>query len=543
MNFKVVFKLATVLTKSQLRGYQRRRLIARIFGDPRIILATDAALVGGLAFLGYFMTSTILPNEIQKAIQEIVTDGLAGIPAAIAFAAILFGILSEISQPVESMSMDLVNWLPISPAEYVAGSTISFSYTYSFMLSLFLGISLGPAVAFGAVQVWGAAAIMSILSLFIGACVVELLRALTNRISSSFYKKSGRSGIFVRLFLTIIILVLFQLLFSGRVIVYLLKSVMQTVRAVWFVPVVWPSLTVLRMSQGSLDTSLLFGVLSFSFMAGLFALAAKFRALYWAPVPVSIRLTTQAYRPAMRRMFIPGLSAAESAILRKDLRSLTRRREMARFLAIPFVLAISMGVSLYPIGATPIPERSGFFALIPLYILPIAIFCGIVSMTSFGQEGAAVWNLYMAPVGARQLLRAKLVLAVLLGAAFGLFMLAVLGLLLRATVAYIPVLLPLGIAVVLEESVLGLYFGAKFPDFRETIRSRYVSVWGSLFGVLVALLVAMLTASPIFISILFRPSAVDQLAVLSLAIGLIVFFVASKLAERQIRVLLQNIRV
>jgi len=543
LNFKVVVKLAAVLTKSQLRGYQRRRLIARIFGDPRIILATDVALIGGFAFLGYFMISLALPDEIQKALREIVTDGLEGIPAAIAFAAILFGILSEISQPVESMSTDLVNWLPISPAEYVAGSIISFSYTYSFMLSLFLGIALGPAVAFGAVQVWSAAAIMSVLSLFIGACVVELLRALTNRISSSFYKKSGRSGIFVRLFFTIIVLVLFQLLFSGRIIVYLLQGVMQTVRAVWFVPVVWPSLTVLHVSQGNLDTSFLLGILSFSFMAALFGLAAKFRALFWVPVPVSIRLTTQAYRPAMHRRFIPGLGAAEFAILRKDLRSLTRRREMARFLAIPFVLAISIGVSLYPIGATPIPERPGFFALIPLYIVPIAIFCGIVSMTSFGQEGGAVWNLYLAPMRARQLLKAKLVLAVLLGTAFGLFMLLVLGVILRPTIAYIPVLLPLGIAVVLEESVLGLYFGAKFPDFRETIRSRYVSVWGSLFGVLVALLVAVLTASPIFISSLFRRPAVDQPAVLSLAIGLIVFFVASKLAERQIQVLLQNIRV
>jgi len=59
--------------------------------------------------------------------------------------------------------------------------------------------------------------------------VVEFLRSLTNRISSSFYEKTGRSGIFLRLVLTIFLLVSFQLLFSGRIIIYLLETVMEAV--------------------------------------------------------------------------------------------------------------------------------------------------------------------------------------------------------------------------------------------------------------------------------------------------------------------------
>jgi len=543
LSFRKAYKLAIVLTKSQLRGYQRRRLIARLFGDPRIILVADALMFAVPALLAYVLLSGILPVEIRNALREIETQSLAGIPTAIAFMLILFGILSEISQPVQSSSTDLINWLPISPREYVGGSTISLSYTYSFMLAFMLGVTLGPAVVFNMFPVWVVAALMSLLSLFIGACVVELLRALTNRISSSFYKKSGRSGIFVRLLLTIVVLVFFQLLFSGNIIVYLLQGLMQTVRAAWFVPIVWPSLAVLGGSQGDILALSTFGLLTFGFLIALFGLAVGARAVFWVPVPVSIRLTNQTYHPSAGTKRFLGLGVAESAIFRKDIRSLTRRREMARLLAIPFVLAISIAVSLYPISGTSVPEGPGFYALIPVYVMPVAIFCAIMSMTSIGQEGNAVWNLYVAPIKPRQLVRVKLVIPILLGLAFSLAMLIFLGFVLRIALADFLLLLILSVAVVLAESAIGLCFAAKFADFRDVIRSRFVSAWGSLFGTLISLLLVGLTASPILISIAVRGSVADEYVVLSFAIGLTVFLVSWKLAERQMTKLFSEIRV
>lgn len=543
MKFRSVYRLATVLTKSQIRGYQRRKLLSRIFSDPRSILLADLALVAGLGALSYFMIARVFPVEAQSALQQVEGEGLAGIPTAMAFAVILFGILSEISQPVQSMSTDLVNWLPISPAEYVAASALSLSYTYSFLLSMFIGISLGPAIFFGAMSVWVISAAMGVVALTIGACAVEVMRALTNRISSSFYRKSGRSGILIRLFLTIVILVFFQLLFSGPIVVYLLKEVTQAVRAAWFVPVIWPSLVVLGVSEGNTFSSVAFGSLSIAFLITLFALAVVFRALYWVPVPVSIRLSTRAYRPLAQSKGWLGLSPAESAIVRKDWRSLIRRREMARFLAIPFVLAISMSISFLPMSGGSLTEEPGFFALVPLYLIPVAIFCGILSMTSMGQEGYAVWHLYVAPLSSKQLLKAKLLLAVVLGLAFDVGMLIALSLLLRAATANFLVLLALGVIVVFEESTLGIYFAAKFPDFRETIRSRFVSVWGSLAGMFLSLIIAMLTAAPILASIIMTRTITVQLASVGLAIGAVVSILGWRLADRQLKVLLRNIQV
>ena len=540
MNLRSVYSLAVVLTRSQIRGTQRNKFLARIFGEPRIILPVDTALLFGLGSLGYAILSASGMGGLLDLLKPIEPELLAGIPSAIMFMAILFGVLYEISQPIQSMNTDLVNWLPITPMEYVGASTISESYIYSFMVCLFLGVVLGPALALGMSSVWLAAAFMAVVALFAGATVVEVLDATTNRISSSFYKKSGRSGIIFRLIATVILLVFIQLLFSGYVVGYLLQSVMQAAISAWFIPVVWPTLAVLGVAQANLSNFFLFASFSVVFAVALFGLAARFRARFWVPVPVSIKLSTRAYQP--RQIHIPLIGATESAMIQKDFRSLTRRREMARFLAIPFVLAISMGISLLPLGTQQTAEAPNFMFIAFLFIMPVAIFVGALSMTSIGQEGYAVWNLYAAPITPTQLLRAKLLFAAILGVPFAITLLSIFAVLLNTIETYYGILLPASVLVVLEVSALGVYFAALFPDFREMVRSRYVSVWGSLLGIGMAMCVSLLTVAPLALSIFLYGSIIPQLAIISFCIGLAVFIVALKIADNQIRRLFQNIQ-
>lgn len=541
MTLGAIYKLAIVLTKSQLRGSQRSKLVARILGDPRIILVIDALLLLALGVLGYVLLSMNSIAGFREMIRDVEAQSLAGVPTAIGFAVIVLGVLYEISQPIQSMSTDLVNWLPISPSEYVAGSVISESYLYSFMLSLFLGVLLGPAMYFGLSGVWVAAALMTVIALLIGSCVVEILDALTNRISSSFYKRSGRSGILFRLALTIIILVFVQLIFSGQIAIYVLQSIVRTVSAVWYVPVVWPSVSVLSLAQGRVVDSMVFGTLSVGFTLLLFGVAAGFRARFWVPVPVSIKLTSQTYRPSTSHIGVLGIGSVESALIRKDFRSILRRREMARFLAIPFVLAVSMGLSLY--GTRSTNDSFGLITVFPLFVIPVTIFTEMLAMTSIGQEGAAVWNLYAAPIKPRELLGAKLLYVTALGAMFAVAMALVFGLLVREVMSHLWVLVILGLALVLEQAAIGMSIGARFPDFRETIRSRYVGVWGSLLGVFLGLIIGMLTISPVFFSVLLYHEFLDQFAILGFALGLTVFILGWKIAERQVETLLRNIRV
>lgn len=540
MNIRTIYEIAVVLTRSQIRGTQRSKTIARIFGDPRIILIVDVSLLALLGFAGYFLTS-IGPPFLRRVISSSESGALAAVPVAIAFAIILFGVLYEISQPIQSLNTDMVNWLPISATEYVAGSALSECYLYSFMLSLFLGALLGPAVILGMGHVWFAAAVMSTIALAIGACVVEILDAITNRISSSFYRKSGRSAIFFRLVVTVIIIVFIQLIFSGQVTSYLLRSLVQAVEVGWFVPVIWPSAAVLGLSEGNLYDTVIFATLSGLFALALFWVAVKFRAKFWVPVPVAVQLSTKPYHA--QRFQLPGIGIVEAAILRKDLRSLTRRREMARFLAIPFVLGISLGLSLFSFrGAGPADEL-GLTGAISFFILPVTIFVGILSMTSIGQEGYAVWNLYVAPLGVNQLLAAKLLFPVLMGAGFSVGMLVIFSILAKSLASYFGLMLALGLAIVFEESAIGICFGARFPDFREMVRSRYVGVWGSLLGTATAIVSGAITALPIILSLYSHHSVLPQYLALSFIIAGGIFAFASVLAKSLIKNLLRNVRV
>jgi hypothetical protein len=200
-----------------------------------------------------------------------------------------------------------------------------------------------------------------------------------------------------------------------------------------------------------------------------------------------------------------------------------------------------MGISLLPLSGESAPQTLGFFFIVSFYVLPVAIFVGALSMTSIGQEGYAVWNIYTAPIKPSQILRAKVLFAAVLGLAFGVALLTVFALLMNTVAAYYSIMLMIGVLVVLEVSALGLYFAARFPDFREMVRSRYVGVWGSLLGIFTAIVVSMLTALPAGLSILLYGSIIPALAVVSLFIGVIVFAGASKLALGQITKLLQNI--
>ena len=541
MKLSTAWPLAVVLTKSQLRSRQRSKLLAKVFGNPYVILIVDVLLLGILGTIGYYVTLD-LPQELMSTAGRLLVEALVGIPTATSFMMILLGILSELSQPIQSTSADLVNWLPIAPGEYVLGSTLSLSYTYSFLLAGFLGLTLGPAISLGYGAILVASALMGLLSLFLGASVVELIRAVTNRISSSFYRKSGRSGIFMRLGLTIIMLVILQLVLSGRIIVSLLGRLNQTVAADWYVPVMWPSLTVQSFNSAANLTPVGYGALSLAFMLIVFGLAIGMRKAYWVPVPIAIRLSSQPYHASFNTFQIPGLDVAESAIIRKDLHSLTRRREMARFLAIPFVLAVSIWASAFPYAGSSQGFSLTDVLSLYLYLVPIAMFCWLLSMTSIGQEGSAIWNLYVAPLDAGKLVNAKIYLTTMLGSVLACGLLLAVALLLKPGVIEILSLLLLGLLFVVEFSALGLYVAGRFPDFRETIRSPYVSLSGSLLGMILGLIVGGGTILPIFlpheyVQIQFPP------LVLSILIGLLFFVAFWRLAIRQIRSLLSEIQV
>ena len=71
-----------------------------------------------------------------------------------------------------------------------------------------------------------------------GAVIVEALRSVMNRISTTLYKKSGRLGIILRIVLVVVLLVAVQIAFNPYILYTALSGIVEGVNLVWFVPVI-----------------------------------------------------------------------------------------------------------------------------------------------------------------------------------------------------------------------------------------------------------------------------------------------------------------
>jgi predicted permease len=183
----------------------------------------------------------------------------------------------------------------------------------------------------------------------------------------------------------------------------------------------------------------------------------------------------------------------EAAIVRKDLKGFTRRRELLPYLALPVVF-----VALIVVQQTTTP---GFRSGMPNTVYPIWLMGGImtiiVAATSVGQEGKAILNIYASPVSPRVFLRAKLLVASLFGMATILAMLVVSSVLASASVAGFVASLLVSIVIVVECVFIGLGVATRHPDLQERPRPRFVQPAWLMLAILLGILLAFITAFPL----------------------------------------------
>jgi len=169
-----------------------------------------------------------------------------------------------------------------------------------------------------------------------------------------------------------------------------------------------------------------------------------------------------------------------------------------------------------------------------LILFGIGLGTVVLGMSSMGREGKRIWNLCVLPITAKELARTKILFT---------FLIALIGLVIGGVVASffgglstaLFVYFAAGFGLLLAESGLGLAVGARYADFAEGPRPRFVTVAGAIIGSFAGMLVMGLVLAPILVSLIlsfvFGNQSLTLIApVISTALGVSIGWAGYKLS-------------
>jgi hypothetical protein len=508
MRVRLLLKFAKILMLSRLRNTRSSFLSNGITNRPILI-----ALIGSIMFTAGIGFGTATVSFLKGAgaspadISQIVATIFGGIPIFLIGFFFTMGLLWELNASSESESTDSINWLPISPSEYVFASTLSTTYTYSPLVLVTVGYSLPIGLLTGNSFALVVLVTASVVAAFIGAVTVEILRSLLARASTAFNKVGGRLMVLLRILGIVLILLFTQTLFSGFLIIRIINSVSSANAATVLVPLLWPTLSVTSILRFNLLSSAYFLLLSFGFLVLLSSSALALRSKFWVSTPPSLHFSNTGTISGVSRLRKIGVSVVSLALVRREIRSATRRKEVVRLMTIPIILPVMIS---FPALFSPAPTTSVASGLISPLFLAVPLLFGVglgtlfLGMTSIGQEGKRLWNLSSLPLEAEAVVTSKILFTSIIST-IGL----VLGLGLTVLFFQVSILdaltfIAVGTTLVLAEASLGVAIGSRYPDFSDGPRPRFVTIIGSIIGAFLGVIMMLLMSLPLLLLLLAR---------------------------------------
>ncbi len=508
MRVRVLLKFAKILMLSRLRNTRQSFLSNSITNRPILI-----ALIGAIMFAAGVGFGTATISFLKSAgasaadIGQIVETIFGGIPIFLIGFFFTMGLLWELNASSESESADSINWLPISPSEYVSASTLSTTYTYSPLVLVTVGYALPIGILTGNTSAFIILVVASVIAAFTGSVTIEILRSLLARASTAFNKVGGRKMISLRILGIILILLFTQTLFSGFLIIRIINTVSSENAATILIPLLWPTLSITSVLRSNPLSSAIFLLLSLGFLAVLASSALALRSKFWVSTPPSFHFSNTVTISGVSRLRKIGVSTTSLALVRREIRSATRRKEVVRLMAIPIILPVMIS---FPALFSPAPTTSAQSSLISPLFLAVPLLFGVglgtlfLGMTSIGQEGKRLWNLSSLPIEAATIVTSKIVFTSLI-ATIGL----VLGLGLTVLFFQVSILdaltfIAVGITLVLAEASLGVAIGSRYPDFSDGPRPRFVTIIGSIIGAFLGVVMMLLMSLPLLFLLLAR---------------------------------------
>ena len=505
MNWKNVLYLVQVERKSGrlIRGIKSTRYRENVFlaNWPYWV----ALIIGSLAgLLSNYIASLIYANpDVIPAIAPLKDTALnifISLPTLVLIFSLVFTLLQQIQLSGVKASTQVMYWLPVTWQEHTFASILAN------MLGLPLGIVLGFASGIIVFSVFNSLILQAILVTFaiFGAALMassttEILRIIQVRFIGAVYRSSGRAAVWVRFIGSLMFFLIFYILYfyitSGFA--SFLQNVSQIQTAIWFIPYVWLALMLFNIFNGVVLEGILFVSLSVLFIAGLYYLAVVLNAKFGLYEPPAIKIQKNGiYAPKTGFLGKFGFSSVEAAIVRKDLKGFTRRRELITIFILPIVFMLVPIMQSIGITESGSPAEATLLFVGMILLLPPSIMAMILGNILIGEEGQAVWRIYASPISANNLVKSKFFFVTLFSVITLVVSTAVGIIVYQPSIQIIIVSVIEAFFLIPALGSISLLLGFKGADFSETRRKRMIRQRWSLISFAACVLAAGAILAP-----------------------------------------------
>ena len=494
MNWKNVLFLLRVERKSGrlLRGVKATR-----YKENSVVaywpywVAAIIGILGGL--LANFIVATVYADiSAVPGLPPLSVAALGffvSMPTLVLIFSVVLTMLQQIQISGVRATSQVMYWLPITWQEQTLASILA--NLLGFPFAIVIGFASGLLVFAGFNGLILPALLTTVVmfaAAFMGSATTEIVRVIQVRFVGAVSKSSGRAAVWVRFIGSLVFFLIFYIIYfaitSGFTTFIQGLSTFQN--SLWFVPFVWLGLTLYYIVNGVVLEGLLFVGLSALFIAALYYLAIVLNQRFGLYEPPAIKVQKSGvYAPKTGMLGKLGFSTVEAAIIRKDIRAFTRRRELISIFIIPIIFIIIPLMQSIGYTNQGAPSEVSLFFVAWIFLFPASIMAMSLGNMLIGEEGQAVWRIYASPVSAKNLVKSKYSFIVF----FSVIVLVITNL--AGTVFYHPTLTVTtvgfleGLFLIFPLGAIALTIGFKGADFSATRRARMIRQEWSLISLVV----------------------------------------------------------
>jgi len=505
MNWKNVVRLISIELKSGrlIRGQRLRRYReSRIFQYLLYVGACVLGLAIGLAVGNYY--SGMLDSELKTLLYQGAYYLFPSLPTLILISSMVFTMMVQIQRAGVRFSIQPPYWLPITWEEHTLASTLAHLIGVPLVSIILVGSAIAAFSIFLGELPLAIFTIFALLaSAFLASTTTEIFRVLQVRLTGAVYKSSGKAAVWVRFIGSLLFLIAFYVVWfaftSGAGFVTLIEVVAGGQEAVWFIPYLWLGLTLVSFMSGLLTQTVIFSLASLLFILVLFYMAVRLNMRFGLYEPPAITISRGVYAPKVGLLGKLGFSSLEAAVIRKDFKAFTRRRELMYIFIMPLVFILMPLMQQLGLLGEPAATEPSRFLFAWILLGPGAIMAVMLGSLIVGEEGGAVWHFFSSPISARSLVKCKYAFTIIFSCVVTLVC-GVVGILVMCPSLDITVALLIeSVLLIFALGAVSLGAGIKGADFTEVPRPRMVRPLTSLVNMILCSVLALAIFSPLLL--------------------------------------------